>query len=184
MIVTFDIKTVALYVLGFACAVVVSERMSQYRSIAASFLGGAMIILGLVILKESAAPLADQSWFRELVEQTGNSLLLAFAIAALLTIIVQSSGAVSVFGISLAEVGVISVDQAIMMIYGSFVGSSMIIYALSASLTGRSRQVAMYIVLAQKPIRVILINELGSGSDGEVCAVVTRSSVGRSLSLV
>ena len=41
-----------------------------------------------------------------------------------------------------------------------------------------------YIVLAQKPIRVILINELGSGSDGEVCAVVTRSSVGRSLSLV
>ena len=41
-----------------------------------------------------------------------------------------------------------------------------------------------YIVLAQKPIRVILINELSSGSDGEVCAVVTRSSVGRSLSLV
>ena len=41
-----------------------------------------------------------------------------------------------------------------------------------------------YLVLAQKPIRVILINELGSGSDGEVCAVVTRSSVGRSLSLV
>ncbi len=41
-----------------------------------------------------------------------------------------------------------------------------------------------YIVLAQKPIRVILINELGSRSDGEVCAVATRSSVGRSLSLV
>ena len=41
-----------------------------------------------------------------------------------------------------------------------------------------------YLVLAQKQIRVILINELGSGSDGEVCAVVTRSSVGRSLSLV
>ena len=40
------------------------------------------------------------------------------------------------------------------------------------------------LVLAQEPIRVILINELGSRSDGEVCAVVTRSSVGRSLSLV
>ena len=45
-------------------------------------------------------------------------------------------------------------------------------------------QILTYLVLAQKPIRVILINELGSGSDGEVCAVVTRSSVGRSLSLV
>ena len=46
------------------------------------------------------------------------------------------------------------------------------------------RSVISYLVLAQKPIRVILINELGSGSDGEVCAVGTRSSVGRSLSLV
>ena len=41
-------------------------------------------------------------------------------------------------------------------------------------------QLRCYLVLAQKPIRVILINELGSRSDGEVCAVGTRSSVGRS----
>ncbi len=40
------------------------------------------------------------------------------------------------------------------------------------------------IVLAQEPIRVILINDLGSRSEGEVCAVATRLSVGRSLSLV
>ena len=160
MIVTFDIKTVALYVLGFACAVVVSERMSEYRSIAASFLGGAMIVLGLVILKEAAAPLAGQPWFRELVEQTGYSLLLAFAAAALLTIIVQSSGAVSVFGISLAEVGIISVDQAIMMIYGTFVGSSVILYALSASLTGRSRQVAMYLVIKNFLICAVVVSLL------------------------
>ncbi len=157
MIVTFDIKTIALYVLGVACAVVVSERMSAYRPIAASFLGGAMIILGLVILKEAAAPLAGQPWFRGLVEQTGNSLLLAFAVAAVLTIIVQSSGAVSVFGISLAEVGVVSVDQAIMMIYGSFVGSSVILYALSASLTGRSRQVVMYMVILNFLICAIVV---------------------------
>ena len=82
LIVTFDIKVVALYVLGVAGAVVVSERASRFRPLAASFLGGAMIILGLVLLKDAAAPLADQPWFRDLVEGSGESLILAFVVAA------------------------------------------------------------------------------------------------------
>ena len=146
VIVTFDIKVIALYVLGIAGACVVSERLSRYRPVAASFLGGAMIIIGLVLLKEAAAPLAGQPWFRDMLEGTGDSLALAFMVAALLTAIVQSSSAVSVFGISLASVGVLSVDQAIMVMYGSCIGSAAIIYALSTGLTGRSRQVAMYLV--------------------------------------
>ena len=146
MIVTFDIKVASFYVLGVAGAVVVSERMSKFRPLAASFLGGAMIILGLVLLKDSAAPLADQPWFEDLVEGTGESLILAFLVAAFLTAIVQSSSAVSVFGISMAAIGVISVDQAIMIIYGSYIGSSVILYLLSANLAGRSRQVVMYLV--------------------------------------
>ena len=146
LIVTFDIKVASFYVLGVAGAVVVSERMSRFRPLAASFLGGAMIILGLVLLKGAAAPLADQPWFGELVEGTGESLILAFLVAAFLTAIVQSSSAVSVFGISMAAIGVISVDQTIMIIYGSYIGSSVILYLLSANLAGRSRQVAMYLV--------------------------------------
>ena len=148
MIVTFDIKVAALYVIGLAGAVVATERLARFRSIAGAFLGGAMIILGLILLREAAAPLADEPWFREMVESTDRSLLLALVVAAALTFIVQSSGAVSVFGISLATVGVISVDQAIMTIYGSYVGSSAILALLSANLTGRSRQVAMYLVIA------------------------------------
>ena len=146
LIVTFDIKMASLYVLGIAGAVLVSERLSKFRPIAASFFGGAMIILGLVLLKEAAAPLAEQPWFRDMVEGTGDSLILAFLVAALLTFVVQSSGAVSIFGISLAAVGVVTIDQAIIIIYGSFIGSSAILYVLSARLTGRSRQAVMYMV--------------------------------------
>ena len=157
LIVTFDIKLVALYVLGLAGAVMASERLSRYRPVAASFLGGAMIILGLVLLKDAAAPLAQQPWFQDMLESTGNSLVFAFLVAVFLTAIVQSSSAVSVFGISLATVGVISVDQAIMLIYGSCLGSSVILYLLSANLTGRSRQVAMYMVLYNVLICAVLV---------------------------
>ena len=146
VIVTFDIKVVSLYVLGIAGAFVVSERLARFRPLAASLLGGALIILGLVLLKDAAAPLAGQPWFRELLEGTGDSPALAFLVAALLTFVVQSSSAVTVFGISLAAVGVLSVDQAIMVMYGSLIGSGAILCLLSAGLRGRSRQVAMYLV--------------------------------------
>ena len=146
VIVTFDIKVVSLYVLGLSAAVLVSGRLSRFRPVAASFLGGALIVLGLVHLKDAAAPLAEQPWFRDMLEGTGDSRALAFLVAALLSFIVQSSSAVTVFGISLAAVGLLSVDQAIMVMCGSFIGSGAILYLLSAGLTGRSRQVAMYLV--------------------------------------
>ena len=157
LIVTFDIKVFALYVLCVSGVVLVSERLAKFRPVAASFFGGAMIILGLVLLKEAAAPLAEQPWFRDMLEGTGDSLVLAFVVAAFLTTIVQSSSAVSVFGISLATVGVISVDQAIMIMYGSLIGSSVILYLLSANLAGRSRQVAMYMVWYNVLVCAVLV---------------------------
>ena len=157
IVVTFDIKLVAFYVLGITSMVVVSERLARYRAVAASFLGGAMIITGLVLLKEAAAPLSEEPWFRDMLESSGDSLALAFLVAALLTALVQSSGAITVFGISLATVGVISVDQAIMTMYGGCLGSGAIIYLLSASLSGRSRQVAMYMVWYNVLICAVLV---------------------------
>ena len=137
LVVTFDIKLVSLCVLGVASAVMVSERASRYRPVAASFFGGAMIVLGLVLLKDSAAPLADQPWFGEMIEETGGSLLFAFVVAALLSAVVQSSSAVCVLGISLATLGVITIDQTVMVVYGSSLGSALILYLLSASLRAR-----------------------------------------------
>ena len=147
LIVTFNIKLAAFYVLGIAGIAMASERLSRYRSVAASFLGGAMIVVGLFLVKEAAAPLAGQPWFRGMLANTGNSLALAFLAGTFLTALVQSSSVVSVFAIGLAGVGVLSVDQTIMAIYGSFLGSSVSIILLSTGLSGRSRQVAMYIVL-------------------------------------
>ena len=157
LVVTFDIKLAALYVFGITSALIVSEKTLRYRSIAASFFGGAMIIFGIVLLKESAAPLADQPWFGEMVDWTKGSLLLAFLVAALLTCIVQSSTAVCVFGISMTTLGVITIDQAIMFIYGSCSGASLILYLLSTGLTGRSRQVAMYQVAYNLVVCAVLV---------------------------
>ena len=144
MIATFDIRTVSLFVLGISGMAVASESLSRYRWLAAAFLGGAMIVLGLSLLKGAAAPLAEEPWFQNFLHGTGDSPFLVFLTAALLTAAVQSSSAVSVFAISLAGVGVLTVDEVIMCIWGTFIGSGAIMYVLSTNLAGRSRQVAMY----------------------------------------
>lgn len=146
LIVTLDIGVLAFYVLGLSAMVVVAGKPARYRHLAASFLGGAMIIIGLVLLRDAAAPLAEQPWFRDMLEASGNSLAAAFLTAVFLTCVVRSASVVAVFGIILAGAGILSADQAIMAMYGSVLGSGVIVYLLSAGLTGRSRQVAMYLV--------------------------------------
>ena len=155
--VTLDVRVVALFLLGLSGLALASKRLSNYRQVTAAFLGGAMLVFGLMLLKESAAPVADQPWFRDIMEGTGSSLLLAFLIAMGLTAAVQSSSTVSIFGISLSAAGVLTVDQAVMVIYGTFIGSSAIMYILSANLTGRSRQVPMYLVYLNVVICAVMI---------------------------
>ena len=157
LLVTIDIEAVSLFVLGCTGIAVASERLSKYRTISAALLGGATIVLGLTILKDAAAPFAQEPWFMQTLERAGDSLILIFLISAVLTAIVQSSSAVAVFGISLMTTGILSLNEAIMAIYGSFIGSSLVIYMLSINLTGHSRQIAMYMVFYNVAICVILV---------------------------
>ena len=157
LVATFDLKVVSYYVLGITGALMAGGRLSRYQLVAASIFGGAMILLGLILLRDAATPLAYQPWFGDLLTGTGDSLVVAFLVAALLTTIVQSSTAVCVFGVSLAASNAISVDQAIMVICGSFIGSSAIVYLLSSALTGRARQVCMYLVLYNVLVCAVLV---------------------------
>ena len=147
VIAVFDIRTAALCLLGLAAAVAVTERLARYRAAATALFGGALMIFGLVLVKDGAAPMAETPWFQETMAGAGNSLLLMFAVAALLTFVCQSSGAVSILAIGLSTAGAVSMDQVLFAIYGSFIGSGAIQYALSTGLGGRSRQIAMFMVL-------------------------------------
>ena len=120
LVVTFDIELISMCVLGVAGVAMISERLSRYRPIAASFFGGAMIILGLVPAQAGSRAVGGRALVRVgWVGSMEGSLVLAFLIGALLTFIVQSVIVVCVVGVSVATLGVITIDQTIMLIYGS-----------------------------------------------------------------
>ena len=119
--------------------------------------GLGMIVLGSIMLKESVAPLAISPWFQQAMEWIGGSLLLPLLSGALLTFVMQSSMPVAVSGIGMAAAGLLSIHQVLMLYCGACLGSSLILYTLTLTVTGRARQVAMYQVLYNVVLNAIFV---------------------------
>ena len=143
LLVSLDIQLAALYVLGAASVLMLSERAIRFRNIGASLFGAALMFVGLGLVKGSAASFTGQPVFDEFLGMAGGSLWFAFLAAVALSFIVQSSVAVMVFAVGMASVGILTDDQAIMSIFGSYLGTNATLLMLSANLTGVSRRIAM-----------------------------------------
>ena len=144
LLVSLDIQVAALYILGVSSVLMVSERAIKLRNVGTVLFGAALMFVGLGLIKESSAALATQPLFDGFLGVAGGSALIAFAGAAVLSLLVQSSVAVMVFAVSMGAIGVLSNDQIYMAIYGSFFGTSGTLLLLSWTLTGESRRVAMF----------------------------------------
>ena len=152
LLVSFDIKLVVLYALGASqlITLVASEGRSsevKLQAFSAVLFAMGMMVLGFVLIKESAAPLANHVWVQEFVALAARSLVLCLLTGTLLCLVVQSSVIVMVTGIGLAITGVLGTEQVFMLHVGSCLGSSLSLYLLSAQLKGGARQTSMYQVL-------------------------------------
>ncbi len=143
-IVTVDIRLAALFAIGIGGVVITRLNRGNYREAGAMLFGVAAVLFGLVLIKESAAPLADQSWFQAGLELSAGSIILSFVLGALLTFIVQALVPVVAFGIGLAAADLVGVEQVLMYIYGSYVGLAVSVMVVSYSLSGTARQLGMF----------------------------------------
>ena len=156
LIVTLDAKTIALCLIGISAAVIASEHMASYRSVASAVFGAALLVLGLFMLKDSVAPLATQPWVRDVITDAG-SLIGTFLVCALLAALVQSSSAICVVLISLQSVGVVSGEQVLTGIYASGVAGALSLYALGSGLDGRAKQLTMSMVWYNLSISTVMV---------------------------
>ncbi len=157
LLVSLDIQLAALYILGVASVLMISERAIRFRNVGTILFGVALMYVGLGLVKDSAASVAIQPMFDGFSQLSGNSLLLAFFAAAVLSFAVQSSAAVAVFAISMGSIGVLSTDQVYVSIYGSFLGTTVTLLALSWTLNGAGRQVAMFQVFYNLLLLLIFV---------------------------
>ena len=144
LVLVIDIKVAILFLLGLAGIAFTNDKARNYRNIAGAVFGISLLFLGLNMMQEGVAPLAQKEWFAQVLRWTMGSWMLGFAIGAVLSLIVQSSLAIVVLTIAFQQAGLFTLSESIMVVYGANAGSSVLTLLLSTSLSGQSKQLAMY----------------------------------------
>lgn len=146
LLAVLDLRLGALLLLGAAgiCHYFHLDKSARFRHWVGALLGLALLLLGLILLKTGAAPLQGSEFLKRFLTYTRNSYLLAFFIGAFVTFIAQSSTTVSVLAITLARVGLLGMEQTLMIIYGANLGSGLSTAMMSSNLKGTPRQLAIF----------------------------------------
>jgi phosphate:Na+ symporter len=146
-----------LYLLGASgLALAFDFGSARARPALSALFSVGLLFLGLQLMKDAFAPLPGFSWFRDLAGFIQGSALATFVAGALLRVLVQSSSAIAVIAITLAHGGLLSTDQAAMMMFGTGAGVGLSIFLLSSNLRGVPRQIALYQALINGAAALVL----------------------------
>jgi len=159
MVATVDIRIVVstlLAVVGLAYYLDV-DRSSRFRHLAGALLGVALLFLGLQLIKGGAAPLQEMESVRSALRWASVWWGALFLVGALVTAVLQSSGTVSAIAATMTAVGLLSTEQAILIIYGASVGSAISLWFLSGSLHGVGRQLVVLQVLFKGVAALVML---------------------------
>ena len=151
LFVSLDIDLAVLYALAVAGLIIMAQWGIRLRSFGMALFGLAVMFLGLSLMRDSAQFVSSQAWMQQLLETSTLSWWLGFAVAVVVTFVLQSSAGVIIFATAVVSVNFAddyhALDHVIMYIFGSQAGSSLILLTLSWSLTGTSRRIAMFQVM-------------------------------------
>lgn len=142
---SLDAHLAFLYLLGVAgLALAFDLGPPRLRPVVTALFSIGLLFFGLELMKDAFKPLPGFAWFRDLAAFIQGSALATFVAGALLRVLVQSSSGIAVIAITLAHGGLLSADQAAMMMYGTGVGVGLSILLLSSNLRGVPRQITLY----------------------------------------
>lgn len=150
-----DIRILVLTILGFSGLIVAFERPIKLVHLAGILFGVGLLLFGLGIVRTGAAPLADAAWFRTFLTSQGLPLPMYFLIGAVACLLLQTSAGVSILAITLAASGIMDGDDALMVIFGSLFGSSVLCRFYAIQLSGARKRLIMGQILFN-PVGLLL----------------------------
>lgn len=133
---TLNIHPFVAFIVGGAGIVMGTIRIARWRAVAGALLGMGLILIGLEQMSAGAAPLKDALWFREAIGAAVSNPLLAFLAGVVAAAILQSNTGAVMLVITLASNGLLSLESATLLIYGTNLGAIGLRLFLSAGLHG------------------------------------------------
>lgn len=106
--------------------------------------GIGLLFLGLQLIRSAGGPLRELEWMTEFLRFAGTSDLLGLLIGLLLALVLQSSATLTVMAVTLTGLGLLSLDQTVVLVLGAGIGSGASVGLMAANLDGTARQLALY----------------------------------------
>jgi phosphate:Na+ symporter len=119
----FKITNYALPAIGFGLLLNMAGKR-QKKHWGSVVLGFGLLLLGLAVMKEAFGPLGDSEPMRKITEQFARNPLTGVLVGMLTTMVVQSSSATIGIAQLLALQGVLTFDQALPLILGDNIGTT------------------------------------------------------------
>ncbi len=142
---SFNLKVVYLYLLGVAGIAHAFEiGGSRLRPVIAALFSIGLLFYGLFLMKGAFGPLSDYPWFQDVTDFIHSSTFALFIAGAILRVLTQSSSSIAVIAVALAHGGVLTLEQAVVMAYGSGLGVGLSIVFLASNLRGIPKRLTLY----------------------------------------
>jgi phosphate:Na+ symporter len=153
-----DISHAVLFLLGVTGIAYYFDvdKAPRLRHFFGALLGLGLLFLGLELIKSGAAPLKEMESVRDFLGFAASSHIAAFIVGAAFAVVAQSSAMVSIIAVTMVNVGILTIDQTIVIVIGASLGSGIATLLLSANLSGIGRQIA-YLQVAVKTLGVIVV---------------------------
>ena len=137
-----DIRIAVLYLVGLSGIVYSLTSEFRWRSLTSIALGLGLLLYGSDLMTLGAAGIEKSPWFREFVRAGHGSSAESFLLGTLASFLAQSTTAVALITVALSGSGLLSLPDAMMMVYGANLGSTLIRILLSHGRTGTGRQIS------------------------------------------
>jgi phosphate:Na+ symporter len=145
MLVAVDLRIGASYIValaGFAIYFGIN-RADQVRHLVATFLGIGLLFLGIATLKSGAEPLRDFIIAQGILAQAARHPVILLLLGAVVTMVSQSSTVTGAIAVTAANIGLVDLAGASLLIYGVNLGSGLTYALLARSLKHEGRQIAL-----------------------------------------
>ena len=139
-----NIHVAVLYLIGLAGLMNIVKARGKVRILAGALFGIGILFLGLKLMKDAFAPLPSFPWFASLTGFLHGSIFACFLLGCLLRVVIQSSSAIAIIAIALAQGGLLKEDQAMLMMFGTGAGVAVAVFLLGANIAGIPRQITLF----------------------------------------
>jgi phosphate:Na+ symporter len=143
---TFDLKTMALYLLGLIGLSYFQghDKAPRTKHLVNASLGVALLFLGLSLIREGVEGMKGNPWTREFVAFSSESNIIALLVGMVTAVAAQSSATVAILALPLVSAGIINELPMTLIVYGASVGSGLGVMLLSSNLDGTARQLGLF----------------------------------------